>query len=61
MPLAFSQWHLYRLDFMVEVTGVEPVSENHFMGISPGADGYCGRRYRPVPLAVGKPSRPQVR
>jgi len=46
---------------VVEVTGVEPVSENHFMGISPGADGYCGRRYRPVPLTVGKPSRPQVR
>ena len=25
MPLAFRQWHLYRFDFMVPVTGLEPV------------------------------------
>ena len=25
------------------------------------ADGYCGRRYRPVPLPEGKPSRLPVR
>ena len=24
MPLAFSQWHLYRLDFMVRLKGLEP-------------------------------------
>ena len=39
MPLAFSQWHLYRLDFMVEARGVEPLSENASTGTSPGADG----------------------
>ena len=42
---------------LVEVTGVEPVSENHFTEFSPGAVGYCGRRYRPVPFAIGKPTR----
>ena len=26
MPLAFSQWHLYRLDFMVRPTGFEPAA-----------------------------------
>ena len=40
MPLAFSQWHLYRLDFMVELRGVEPLSENNLTGFSPGADIY---------------------
>ena len=40
MPLAFSQWHLYRLDFMVEVRGVEPLSENPSTSLSPSADGY---------------------
>ena len=25
MPLAFRQWHLYRFDFMVPLTGLEPV------------------------------------
>ena len=39
MPLAFSQWHLYRLDFMVEAAGVEPASESTLTGLSPGADG----------------------
>ena len=61
MPLAFSQWHLYRLDFMVEMRGVEPLSESNFTALSPGAVGYCGRRYRPVPLPAGKPTRRQVR
>ena len=46
---------------LVEVRGVEPLSENNFTGLSPGADGYFGRRYRPVPLPLGKPSRPAVR
>ena len=61
MPLAFRQWHLYRFDFMVEVRGVEPLSENNFTELSPGADGYFGRRDRPVPLRTGKPSRLRVR
>ena len=26
MPLAFSQWHLYRLDFMVRPAGLEPAT-----------------------------------
>ena len=47
--------------FLVEVRGVEPLSENNFTGLSPGADGYLGRRYRPVPLPLGKPSRLAVR
>ena len=38
MPLAFSQWHLYRLDFMVEAAGVEPASESTSSEPSPGAD-----------------------
>ena len=42
---------------MVEVRGVEPLSENNSTGLSPGADGYFRRRYRPVPLPIGKPSR----
>ena len=45
---------------LVEVRGVEPLSENHFTEFSPGAVGYCGRRYRPVPLTAGKPTRRQV-
>jgi len=40
MPLAFSQWHLYRWDIMVEVRGVEPLSESTSSGPSPGADIY---------------------
>ena len=39
MPLAFSQWHLYRLDFMVEAAGIEPASENPSTSLSPGAEG----------------------
>ena len=27
---------------MVEVRGVEPLSESTLTGLSPGADGYCG-------------------
>ena len=27
-------------DFLVEARGVEPLSENHLTGTSPGADGY---------------------
>ena len=46
---------------MVEVRGVEPLSESTLTGLSPGADGYSGRRDRPVPLAPGKPSRLEVR
>ena len=42
---------------VVEVRGVEPLSENNFTRYSPGADGYFRRRYRPVPLLAGKPSR----
>lgn len=26
MPLAFRQWHLYRLDFMVDLMGFEPTT-----------------------------------
>ena len=40
MPLAKSQWHLYRWDIMVEVGGVEPPSENPSTSLSPSADGY---------------------
>ena len=46
---------------VVEVRGVEPLSENKFTGCSPGADGYCGQRYCPVPLPIGKPSCLQVK
>ena len=46
---------------LVEAGGVEPPSENASSGTSPGADGYSGRRDRPVPLAPGKPSRLEVR
>jgi len=44
---------------VVEVRGVEPLSENNFTQRSPGADGYCGRS--PIPLLAGKPSRLPVR
>ena len=37
MPLAFRQWHLYRFDFMVELRGVEPLSESALTRPSPGA------------------------
>ena len=47
MPLAFSQWHLYRLDFMVEARGVEPLSESASSGPSPGADAYLDSPVRP--------------
>lgn len=47
--------------FMVEAGRVELPSENPSMETSPGADGYSGRRDRPVPLAPGKPSRLEVR
>ena len=30
------------LSFMVEMRGVEPLSESTLTGLSPGADGYCG-------------------
>ena len=49
------------LNGVVEVRGVEPLSENKFTGCSPGADGYCGQRYCPVPLPIGKPSCLQVK
>ena len=60
MPLAFRQWHLYRFDFMVEAGRVELPSENPSMETSPGADGYCGSLALPVPVTLGKPSRPGV-
>lgn len=47
MPLAFSQWHLYRLDFMVEAAGVEPASESTSSGPSPGADDYLNSLVQP--------------
>ena len=47
--------------FLVEVRGVEPLSENNSTGLSPGAGDYCGRRDRPVPLPPGKPPRLPVR
>ena len=37
--------HLFRSDrviHLVEVRGVEPLSESTLTGLSPGADGYCG-------------------
>ena len=46
---------------LVEAGRVELPSENPSMETSPGADGYFGRRDRPVPLAPGKPSRLEVR
>ena len=46
---------------MVEVRGVEPLSENNSTGFSPGADGYCEGPDPSVPLPAGKPSRLQVR
>jgi len=46
---------------VVEVRGVEPLSENNFTERSPGAGGHCGRRCRPVPLTAGRPSRLPVR
>ena len=46
---------------LVEAGGVEPPSENSSTETSPGADGYSGRRYRPVPLRPGKPARLGVR
>ena len=46
---------------LVEAGRVELPSENPSMETSPGADGYSGRRDRPVPLAPGKPSRLEVR
>ena len=45
---------------MVEVRGVEPLSESTLTGLSPGADGYCGSLALPVPVTLGKPSRPGV-
>jgi len=49
--------HLFCQCKLVEVRGVEPLSENNFTGFSPGADGYSGRLSRPVPLPSDKPSR----
>ena len=46
---------------LVEMRGVEPLSESTSSGCSPGADGYFGSPKLPVPLTEGKPTRPQVR
>ena len=48
-------------ELLVEVRGVEPLSENNSTGLSPGAGDYSGRRDRPVPLPPGKPPRLPVR
>lgn len=53
--------HLFCQCRLVEVRGVEPLSENNFTGCSPGADGHCGRLIRPIPLPRGRPSRRGVR
>ena len=45
---------------VVEAGRVELPSENPSMGTSPGADGYCGSLALPVPVTLGKPSRPGV-
>ena len=45
---------------LVEAGRVELPSENPSMGTSPGADGYCGSLALPVPVTLGKPSRPGV-
>ena len=59
MRSPFFDKNVRKTDFvhMVEAGGVEPPSENAFMGTSPGADGYCGSLALPVPLPDGKPSR----
>ena len=51
----------YKSHFLlVEAGRVELPSENPSMGTSPGADGYCGSLALPVPVTLGKPSRPGV-
>ena len=35
MPLAFRQWHLYRLDFMAEDEGFEPPQTESESGVLP--------------------------
>ena len=53
--------HAYSVSFfLVEAGRVELPSENPSMGTSPGADGYCGSLALPVPVTLGKPSRPGV-
>ena len=48
MPLAFRQWHLYRFDFMVPLTGLEPVLNRFRRILSPlclpfhHSGEYCG-------------------
>ena len=59
--LSYDPWPFGVVIFMVEAGRVELPSENPSMETSPGADGYSGRRDRPVPLAPGKPSRLEVR
>lgn len=58
MPLAFRQWHLYRFDFMVEMRGVEPLSENRLPTLSTSVAGILNlpppSAYRQA-LSIGSP------
>ena len=47
--------------FLVEMEGVEPSSESALTGTSPGAAGFCGTLYAPVPFRTGKPASLSVR
>ena len=46
---------------LVEMEGVEPSSESALTGTSPGAAGFCGTLYAPVPFRTGKPASLSVR
>jgi len=47
--------------FLVEMEGVEPSSESALTGTSPGAAGFFGTLYAPVPFRTGKPASLSVR
>lgn len=47
--------------FLVEMGGVEPPSESALTGTSPGAAGFFGTLYAPVPFRTGKPASLSVR
>lgn len=46
---------------LVEMEGVEPSSESALTGTSPGAAGFFGTLYAPVPFRTGKPASLSVR
>lgn len=46
---------------LVEMEGVEPSSESTLTGTSPGAAGFFGTLYAPVPFRTGKPASLSVR